>query len=122
MKQYQGPLLHFQCLVFVLRLPNFDSCAVRPSGSERRLQILKLWQPVVTLDQALSQRLRQVRPSGNAETSVLERGIFKRISERQCAEGIREADASVLVRDDLTTDTGDFDDELTLCDAQVAVT
>ena len=129
-KQHQGPLLHFQRSIHILcLLPSFDSCAGPTSEScagptsspERRLQILELWLPIVTRDQSLSERLRQMRACSYAETSVLERGILKRIPERQSAGWVCEADASVLMRNDLATDAGEFGNDLTLRDARVAV-
>ena len=44
-----------------------------------------MWQATIRLGQSLFQGLRQVGPSSNAETSILNRGIFKGIPERQGA-------------------------------------
>ena len=62
-----------------------------------------------------------MRSFGNAETSVLERGVFERVPECQRAGRVGEADAAVLVGHDVAADAGEFGDDLALGDARVVV-
>ena len=59
---------------------------------------------------------RQMSPWSNLQTSIFKCAILEGIPKGQTARWIREADAAILVRDDATTDRGDFDDKLGLCD------
>lgn len=122
-KQNQGSLLHLQRLVHVLVLdfgPG-DGMMCRLSRPQRRLQGLESGDPPVALDHAFSDRLRQMGPGRDRETSVRHRGVLKRVPERQAARGVREADAAVLVRDDLASDARGLGDQLALRHAWAAV-
>ena len=62
-----------------------------------------------------------MRSLSNAKTPVFQRGVFERVPECQRAGRVGEADAAVLVRDDVAANTGEFGDDLALCDAGVIV-
>lgn len=62
-----------------------------------------------------------MRSGSDEETAIVDGGVFERVPECCRAGWVCEANGSVLVRDDLTADAGQFGDQLTLRDSRVAV-
>lgn len=120
-EKHQGPFLDFQCLIFILCRPHVGFGTTHTLSPKRSCQVDKFGQPHLGLGQSLSQRCGPMGPGSNVEASILERGVLERIPERRCAGWVREADASVLVRNDLPTNAGEFGNQLTLRDARIAV-
>ena len=59
--------------------------------------------------------------SCDAEASIFKRRIFERVPERQGTRRVCEVDATILMRDDPTADTGEFGDELAIRNARITV-
>lgn len=84
MEQYQRSLLDLQRQKLVLHLSIFDLPTIRPLGPDWSLHVHECRTPILTPNQSLSKRLSQVRAGSNAETPVLESGVFERVPERKC--------------------------------------
>ena len=123
MEHHQRAPLHLQRRILILNLSihHLLSSTHAPSP-DRHLKVHEPRPTILTSDQPLPQRLRQMRPGRNAETSILERGVFERIPERQTAGRVGEADLSVLMWIDPVAASRELGDDLALRDARVGVT